>query len=75
MPQLDFVIYSYQFLLLFITFFLLYDLILNYWLPAFLGGHYLIKRLNSDFEVLSSYFNRLGKLNLFTVLRKLFRIF
>nr|UQW93844.1 ATP synthase subunit 8 [Balamuthia mandrillaris] len=45
MPQLDFLIYSYQYTLLFISFFLLYDLILNFWLPGFLNGLFITNKL------------------------------
>nr|YP_009163149.1 ATP synthase subunit 8 [Balamuthia mandrillaris]AKT94885.1 ATP synthase subunit 8 [Balamuthia mandrillaris] len=45
MPQLDFLIYSYQYTLLFVSFFLLYDLFLNFWLPGFLNGLFLTNKL------------------------------
>lgn len=48
MPQLDFVIYLYQFLLLAVTFFILYDIMLNYLLPGLLNCVYITKRKSNQ---------------------------
>lgn len=53
MPQLEFITYLYQYQLLFISFILLYDLTLNFWLPGFLNGIFLEHKLSG---VLKSLF-------------------